>query len=367
MKRRVLYPVYTEQKAGFSQLWDNYDSKSSIQFDIDSQLIKSMTAADTTLPEINFDNFQLFRKSKSCPLAPLFGGELRVKRNNRGEANAKSRGICLMLKVSCCTETTFVNYRDNWDQGRISLQIYYNYTKNVQEFFFDKFIKFGVSEKPGKARACKSEKARAHCNEKWSTLKKATEVAAKHLPEYLDNYRKCVKLVNTVRAKMFCISCDIQAKKHINIEKKEVTIKKEQFRMFVDSCWQYPILQFKYITPVFKAYFDYTTLIKPGSDLDLSSVEDGIGLIQTHVEECKKYVDDNNKKNGNAATDMMSNPNCVAIGEFFSTWVFFMPEHIRISPAHYRFIRNVVLSIGTPRQIEKLYKIIPTSVITKAQ
>jgi len=60
----------------------------------------------------------------------------------------------------------------------------------------------------------------------------------------------------------------------------------------------------------------------------------------------------------------MKSPDCVKVGEFFSTWIFFMPDHIRIGQGHYRFIKNVVKGIGTPRQIEKLFKIIPTTIIS---
>jgi len=79
MKRRILYPVFSEAKKGFSQLWEEYNPKQLLDFDINKTLIKDFSMADTKLPRMKFRKFHLFRRSKRCPLAQTFKGEVRVK------------------------------------------------------------------------------------------------------------------------------------------------------------------------------------------------------------------------------------------------------------------------------------------------
>lgn len=362
--RRKLYPQYTLAKKGLSQLWQEYDKATAVEFDIDETLTKSALQADTKLPQLDMSGFQLFRTSKRCPLAAVFGGEVRVKLNRRiGQANAKERGLCLMLEDSCCTETTFVNYRDMWGEGIINLQIYYKFIEDIKEFFLTKFPYLGVQKRP--KVVCKTEKSKPECMKRWKHLHAMTKRATKILPQYLENYRKCIKTINDVRSKMFCFSCDITSKRFINKDRREVIVATDQFKQFVDNCWEYPTLEFEYMSPVFKAYFDYTMLVAPGSDLDLTATEENIFIIKKESKACKAYVDA--QKKANKKVDLMSNPDCHKVAEFFTTWVFFMPHHIKIGPAYYRFMRNIVKNIGTNKGMEYLYKIVPTAIITKGQ
>jgi hypothetical protein len=74
------------------------------------------------------------------------------------------------------------------------------------------------------------------------------------------------------------------------------------------------------------------------------------------------------KKSGQSKMfDPLMNNYCLELGQFFSTWVFFMPNHIKIAPAHYNFLVNVTSTIANNKQKDYLDFIIPKTIITRTE
>jgi hypothetical protein len=127
----------------------------------------------TTLAHFNFEGFLLSRISKTCPLAQIFGGKIRVALNHRGvDPIVKERGLCLSVEHSCCTETSFVNYRDQWNAAQIYLSEYYKFSVAIKKYFTTHFFKFAIVEKPNASIHCKSATERPICNAGYYKIKK---------------------------------------------------------------------------------------------------------------------------------------------------------------------------------------------------
>lgn len=232
---------------------------------------------------------KLFRKSKSCPLVENFGGELRVKLNTRkGQKNAEDRGLCMMLDVSCCTEGTFVSYRDTWNQAVIMLKIYIEFMKHSKAFFLKDFFSYGIAKTPINAKACQ-HKAMANCVAKFKNLTKAVETAKVGLAKFQQNIDKCYNKLNAQRAKFLCVSCDVVAGKYMNYEEKSITVGNYEFDEVVDACWEWVDYEVNEMKPVYTAYFEYATLVKPGADLDIGAVTNNIRLGEKVVVGCSKF------------------------------------------------------------------------------
>jgi len=160
-----------------------------------------------------------------------------------------------------------MNYRDMWANGIVNLNIYYKFVKEISDFFLNNFVKMGISKKPSTTKVClNTPKNMEICKKGYANLRKVTKLASTKLQAYIFNYDRCLTVLNEIRSNMFCISCDVASKSFINTDKKELTIRKDQMRKIVESCWEYPLFDFKYMAPVHKAYFDYTTIIVQGAD-----------------------------------------------------------------------------------------------------
>jgi hypothetical protein len=174
-KTKVVFPISMATK-GLSPFWKEYSKYKDFHFTLRrmqgyTELYK-FPGVHTTLAHFSFKGFQLSRISKTCPLAQIFGGKIKVGENNRGvDPIVKERGLCLSVKHSCCTETSFVNYRDQWNAAQIYLSEYYKFSVAIKKYFTIYFFKFAIVEKPSTSIHCKSATERPICEAGYNKIK----------------------------------------------------------------------------------------------------------------------------------------------------------------------------------------------------
>jgi len=311
-----------------------------------------------------FDGFQLLRTSKACPLVDVFGGDIKVKKNNRiGDPIVKNRNICMMLKTSCCTETTFVNYRDQWDEAKIYLEEYYKFSESIKNYFVYTFPSYGFTQKPKRALACNNTAVRPICDKKYNDFKKSLVPVLARFDDGINSYRKCIDRINVNRTKILCASCDKSMKTHLNVVKSQLLVSNADFEPLIMDCWEWLEFEFGPLGNLWKTYYDYAKLLDPKVNLNLDNPQDTFVMAKPEVIECVSYIRSPGK------TGQKFNPlesvACLKVGKLLSSWIFFMPKFTRISDDTYNFYMNLARTLGARRSTIEVRGKIPTALLTR--
>lgn len=330
-KPAISYPISLETK-GFSLMWTDFAKYRKFHYslrDTGDTYSYLLSPHDSTLPGLSLNGFSLFRTSRACPLARVFGGVVRVKKNNRaGDPFVERRGICTMLGSSCCTETTFVNYRDTWNMNKIYLSEYYKWSAWVKRYFTGSFFRFSFEKKPKYVKKCQNPITKPICNKKYEDLKSAVKIARKRYRVGIDGYKKCINTINSYRTKMFCASCDASMKKHLNASDthRYVYVKKNEMAPLVNDCWVWLEYEFGPLERLWKKYYEYAKEIDPAADLNLRMTTDTFGMARPDITRCIAHM----RAPHTAKFTALGETECKNVGKFLSSWIFFMPNHIRI-------------------------------------
>ena len=122
-KPKIVFPISMATK-GLSPFWKEYSKYKDFHYTLRPMRhftpLRKFPGEMTTLHRMSYVGYELIRISKTCPMAEIFGGKIKVGINGRSaDPIVRARGLCLSITKSCCTETTFVNYRDQWNAAQI--------------------------------------------------------------------------------------------------------------------------------------------------------------------------------------------------------------------------------------------------------
>lgn len=288
--------------AGLSKFWTSYDEKEDIKFDLptNSSLTKISSQVDDKLKLVDIKAYTWFQGSIRCPLAVNFGGTVRVAENLRDDPKTMERGLCNMLKASCCEERSFITYRDNWNEHSITLKVFYDAKMNARNFFINKFFPESIEERPERSKSCICANGKDDCpslkgcKEKYDELgikvKKAAQKGKGGFADYVINYNKCKNVINDYRLRFYCASCDSANSKFIDSKSKQVTVNTGSIENLIRSCIEKSYYEATTLSEMFKAYWEYGMKINPSMDLDPSGMFDSIKPIMEQSKSCHEYM-----------------------------------------------------------------------------
>jgi len=218
------------------------------------QLQYTVNTFDTQLPmpkEITDSYFLNGRNS--CKLAGVFGG-IPIGHNRL----RRTPNVCQNVKWSCCTSSTFKNFKYNADLGMSRARTYYYNRFRIDLFFLTKLIPGDKAFKMDPYKTfntrCKGQHQLAKCEVLMNNIKQAQHHAIMYFDKYINDYSKCIDSIESLRVAIRCASCDSENMYLINDQEKIAYIKRDSMNKIIKSCYNFDLYRNNLLKELYIAY-----------------------------------------------------------------------------------------------------------------
>lgn len=263
---------------------------------------------DTAMPLSKLVSSSYFLNSRnSCKLASVFGG-IPIGHNRL----RKNKNVCSNVNWSCCTGSTFRNFKYNANLGMSRLKSYY-YNKFRIDLWFLLRLEPGKKDfkmSPYKAFnvACQGTNNLAKCNSLVANIKSARIHSIMYFQRYVKDYSKCIKSMESLRSSLRCASCDAENMYLINDQEKIVYLKKASMNKIIKSCYNYDLYRSNLLQELYTAYLNYAKQVDPTILLQSSEFDD---IFDQKVGRCAYWLEFTRSNYGD---DLTRSRECIDYG-----------------------------------------------------
>jgi len=189
----------------------------------------------------------------SCKLASIFGG-IPIGRNRFRQ----KKDICQNVNWSCCTGSTFQNFKYNAELGMNRAKTFYYSRFRIDLWFLTKLVPgnpaFKMSPYKTFNERCKGKNQMSKCEVLMNNIKSAQNHAIMYFDRYINDYSKCIDSLESLRVALRCASCDAENMYLINDQEKIVYIKKQSMNKIIKSCYNFDLYRYNLMKELYTAY-----------------------------------------------------------------------------------------------------------------
>ena len=343
----------------------------NFSFRINKKYKKMLTTMDTYIPMPALNDFKMFQKGLHCPYAPMVGGSIAITNNKR-----EGRKICPNVKLSCCHEYSFMDFKIDWRKARLFLDSRFKADMQLLEFLTGElldtvgFIKYAPFEKAPKdkkgskdrvdtlqkVRNCRGQVNNARCKDLYYMIEKSTEHARMYQTQYKQDYHKCHRVIEAIRNELKCASCDENASKYFNAKNKQIIMDKKQINEVIVSCYDMDLFEVELEREVLLSYQNYAKQIYPALTIDHKIL---FNIFSDKYKPCSEWID---MSNSLKESDFTRGRECVKYAYEKLEIIKQDADDMRLNPSIVIFLQEIMQVLGSTHAKYRLDVIVPESI-----